>query len=77
MLPSVEIPELVQHDAPFFASVFSPDAIVQFQRHVSGLIVSENKPIDGSNPAALTCRSASAAASSVWTWCELSMPYPR
>jgi hypothetical protein len=38
MLPSVETPELAQHDAPFFASVFSPDTFVQFQRHVSGLI---------------------------------------
>lgn len=49
MLPLVEIPEIVRHYAPFFASVFSPDAFVQFQRYVSGLIVSENKTVDGIN----------------------------
>ena len=49
MLPLVEIPELVRHYAPWFASVFSPEAFVQFQRYVSGLIVSENKTVDGIN----------------------------
>jgi hypothetical protein len=47
MLPLVEIPELVRHYAPCFASVFSPQALVQFQRYISGLIVSENKTVDG------------------------------
>lgn len=49
MLPLVEIPELVRHYAPWFASVFSPEAFVQFQRYVSGLIVSENQTVDGIN----------------------------
>jgi hypothetical protein len=49
MLPLVEIPELVRHYAPFFAAVFSPDAFAHFQRYVSGLIVSENKTVDGIN----------------------------
>jgi hypothetical protein len=49
MLPLVEMPELVRHYAPFFATVFSPDAFAQFQRDVSGLIVSENKTGDGIN----------------------------
>jgi len=49
MLPLVEIPDIVQHYAPFFASVFSPEAFAQFQRYVSGLIVSENKTVDGIN----------------------------
>jgi hypothetical protein len=49
MLPLVEIPALVRHYAPFFATVFSPDALTQFQRYVSGLIVSENKTVDGIN----------------------------
>jgi hypothetical protein len=49
MLPLVEIPELVRHYAPGFASVFSPDAFAQFQRYVSGLILSENKTVDGIN----------------------------
>src|SRR5215475_9658460 len=49
MFPLVEIPDIVQHYAPFFASVFSPAALQQFQRYVSGLIVSENKTVDGIN----------------------------
>lgn len=49
MLPLVEIPEIVQHYAPFFASVFSPQALGQFQRSSSGLIVSEHKTVDGIN----------------------------
>jgi DDE superfamily endonuclease len=49
MLPLVEIPELVRHYAPWFAAVFSPDAFTQFQRYVSGLIVSENQTVDGIN----------------------------
>jgi len=49
MVPLVEIPVIVQHYAPFFASVFSPQAFEQFQRYISGLIVSENKTVDGIN----------------------------
>jgi hypothetical protein len=49
MLPLVEIPELVRHYAPFFASVFSPEAFAPFQRYIRGLIVSENKTVDGIN----------------------------
>jgi hypothetical protein len=49
MVPLVDIPDIVQHYAPFFAPVFSPQALEQFQRYVSGLIVSENKTVDGIN----------------------------
>lgn len=49
MIPLVEIPEIVRHFAPYFESVFSPEAFQQFQRYVSGLIVSENKTVDGIN----------------------------
>jgi hypothetical protein len=49
MLPLVEIPELVRHYVPFFASVFSAEALEQFQRYLSGLIVSENKTVEGIN----------------------------
>jgi len=49
MIPLVEIPELVQHYAPFFASVFSEKAFIQFQRYISGLIISENKTVEGIN----------------------------
>ena len=40
---------LVRHFAPYFESVFSPDAFVHFQRYISGLILSENKTVDGIN----------------------------
>jgi hypothetical protein len=49
MLPLVEFPELIQHYAPFFESVFSAEAFIEFQRYVSGLVVSENKTVDGIN----------------------------
>jgi hypothetical protein len=49
MLPLVEIPELVRPYAPFLTSVFSPEAFKQFQRSISGLMVSENKTVEGIN----------------------------
>ena len=49
MVPLVAIPDIIQHYAPFFASVFSSQAFEQFQRYVSGLIVSENNTVDGIN----------------------------
>lgn len=49
MLPLVDFPELVQHYAPFFEDVFSEAAFVEFQRYISGLIVSENKTVENIN----------------------------
>ncbi len=49
MLPLVEFPELVRHYAPYFETVFSADAFIEFERYISGLIVSENKTVDGIN----------------------------
>ena len=49
MLPLVEFPQIVQHYAPWFETVFSAEALVQFQRYLSGLIISENKTVDGIN----------------------------
>src|SRR5712692_3904268 len=49
MFPLVACPELVQHYAPFFKSVFSAEAFIEFERYISGLIVSENKTVDGIN----------------------------
>jgi hypothetical protein len=49
MLPLVEFPELVQHYASFFEDVFSEAAFVESQRYISGLIVSENKTVEGIN----------------------------
>ena len=49
MLPLVELPRIVEHYAPYFAQVFSPEAFIQFQRYLSGLLVSENKSVEGIN----------------------------
>lgn len=49
MFPLVELPKIVEHYAPHFSEVFSPEAFVQFQRYVSGLLVSENKSVEGIN----------------------------
>lgn len=49
MVPLVEIPEIVRHHESFFVSVFSPKALEQFKRYVSGLIVSEHKTVEGIN----------------------------
>jgi hypothetical protein len=50
MLPLVELPEIVSHYAPWFESVFSDEeALIQFQRYLSGLLVSENKTVEGIN----------------------------
>jgi hypothetical protein len=49
MFPLVEFPELVRHYAPYFEKVFSADAFIEFERYISGLIVSENKTVDGIN----------------------------
>jgi len=49
MFPLVEFPDLVQHYAPQFEGVFSAEAYVEFKRYISGLMVSENKTVDGIN----------------------------
>ncbi len=49
MLALVEFPTIVQHYAPWFEPVFSSQSLIQFQRYLSGPIVSENKTVDGIN----------------------------
>ena len=50
MLPLVELPEIVSHYTPWFEPIFSDEeALIQFQRYLSGLLVSENKTIEGIN----------------------------
>jgi hypothetical protein len=49
MVPLVEFPRLVDHYAAHFSSAFSADAFIQFKRYISGLIVSENKTVEGIN----------------------------
>jgi hypothetical protein len=49
MYPLVNYPEIVQHYLPFFKNIFSAEALVEFERYISGLIVSENKTVEGIN----------------------------
>jgi hypothetical protein len=49
MLPLVEFPEIVVRYTPFFKDVFSAEALIEFERYISGLIVSENKTVEGIN----------------------------
>jgi hypothetical protein len=49
VLPITDFPQLVEHYASFFESVFSEAGFVQFKRYISGLLVSENKTIAGIN----------------------------
>lgn len=49
MTPLVEFPELVKHYAPYFVDLFSEEAFVEFERYISGLIVSENKTVESIN----------------------------
>ena len=65
MLPLVEFPQIVQHYAPWFEAVFSAAALVQFQRYLSGLIISENKRWTAST----ACLSLKAATKAVSTAC--------
>ena len=49
MIPLVKLPEIVNHYTAWFAPVFSEAELMHCQRYLSGLIVSENKTIDGIN----------------------------
>ncbi len=49
MIPLVEFPLVVEHYAPFYKEVFSAEAWMEFKRYISGLIVSENKTVEGIN----------------------------
>jgi DDE superfamily endonuclease len=49
MFALVELPQLVQHYAPHFEGVLSAEAFLLFQRYISGLLVSENKTVEGIN----------------------------
>jgi hypothetical protein len=49
MFPLVAFPEIVEHYASHFGAVFSDEALIQFKRYISGLIVSENKTVAGIN----------------------------
>jgi len=49
MIPLVEFPELVEHYTPYFTGIFSEPAFIEFKRYISGLIVSENKTVEGIN----------------------------
>jgi hypothetical protein len=54
MIPLIEFPELVRHYAPYFKEVFSAEAFIEFERYITGLLVSENKTIEGMNQLFIT-----------------------
>lgn len=49
MIPIVKIPQVVEHFAPYFKDLFTCSEYEQFQRYLSGLIISENKTVEGIN----------------------------
>lgn len=49
MIPLVELPKIVEHYTPYYTQVFSPEALIEFQRYISGLLVCENKTVEGIN----------------------------
>jgi hypothetical protein len=49
MIPLVAFPELVEHYAPFFRDIFSAEAFIEFKRYLSGLLIAENKTVEGIN----------------------------
>lgn len=49
MLPLVKLPDIVSHYAQWFVPEFSESEAMHFQRYLSGLIVSENKTVNGIN----------------------------
>jgi len=49
MIPVVEFPKLVEHYARYFKDIFTAEAFVEFKRYISGLILSENKTVEGIN----------------------------
>lgn len=51
MLPIVSIPELVQHYAPAYRTVFTEAQYKHFQRYLSGLLICEHKTISRINEA--------------------------
>lgn len=49
MLPLVGFPDVVERYASEYQAVFSAEAFIEFKRYISGLIISENKTVDGIN----------------------------
>lgn len=49
MIPLVEYPELVTHYAPHFKELLSEEAYEHIQKYISGLVISENKTVEGIN----------------------------
>lgn len=49
MLPIVQIPQIVSHYSPYFEDLFTATEYQQFQRYLSGLMISENKTVEGMN----------------------------
>ena len=45
----IQLPCIVEHYAPHFEDLFSADGYVYFKRFISGLLVSDNKTVEGIN----------------------------
>jgi DDE superfamily endonuclease len=45
----VQLPCIVEHYAPQFEDLFSEEGYIYFKRFISGLLVSENKTVEGIN----------------------------
>jgi hypothetical protein len=52
----VQFPCIVEHYAPQFEDLFSPEGYIYFKRFVSGVLVSDNKTVDGINRLFVTDR---------------------
>lgn len=49
MLPLAKVSVVIEHYAPYFTVVFSPEAFLHFKRLLSGLLLNENKTIEAIN----------------------------
>jgi DDE superfamily endonuclease len=45
----VQLPCIVEHYAPLFEDLFSPEGYIYFKRFISGVLVSDNKTVEGVN----------------------------
>ena len=49
MIPLIQLPVLVEQYAPYFEDLFTPGEYGQFRRYLSGLLLSDNKTVEGMN----------------------------
>ena len=49
MIPLVDIPEIIKHYAPLYKDLFTTAGYENFQRYLSGLLISDNKTVEAIN----------------------------